>query len=97
MQIDALGTWYVDVAVTPPVGVDLTGATVSVAFIRRGKPTPTDWKAASWVTVAGRTYARILVGPSGTVTLTSGDWYEWVQVSSPPETAVLCAGTVTVT
>lgn len=65
-------------------------------------PVTLDWKTAAWNTVedsAGHSdyFARILVGPGGTVTLVEGDYDVLVKVTDNPEVPVLRAGLLRIT
>lgn len=98
MQIAATSTEYLHVPVTPPTGVDLTGAPVKFAILpasNRGNPAAGDWQAGEW---DGSSTARILVGPDGAITLTSGDWHVWINVDpTGAENIIRKAGLVSVT
>lgn len=104
LRISALSLEYVRVRVSATnagAAVDPTGDTVVMAFTAEGvAPVSGDWKTASWETDATTTtdsyYARCLVGPSGTVTLTAGAYDVWVKVTDSPETPVMRAGNVEV-
>ncbi len=70
---------------------------VQMAFTTQGgRPQSSDWKAASWDTAASvginNYLARCLVGPGGTVTLTTGQYAIWVKVTDNPEVPELPAG-----
>jgi hypothetical protein len=93
VEISALSTEYVKVPVTAVVNgvvIDPSSDTVQLAFPLRGvAPVSGDWKAGSWETLAGVHYARCLVGPSGTITLATGTFYDaWLKVFDSPETVV---------
>lgn len=77
-------------------GAVLSGDSVEMAFPAAGAaPASGDWKPATWLTVTATTpdtyYARCLVGPAGTVTLTAGSYDVWVRVTDSPEVPVLRA------
>lgn len=104
--ISSLSKQYVKVRVSSidsGAPVDITAGTVQMAFTTPGtEPVSNDWKSATWETDTTRNpdryYARCLVGPSGTITLTDGTYDVWVKVSSVgSEIPVLRAGSVTVT
>ena len=104
--ISSLSLNYVKVAVSATdsgSAVDITSGTVTMAFTAVGtEPVSGDWKTASWETDATRTpnryYARCLVGPSGTVTLTDGTYDVWVKVSGVgSEVPIIRAGQLVVT
>lgn len=100
MRMSALSLEYVRVRVqatengTPE---DPSGDLVVMAFPVSGvAPVSGDWKSAGWETDATTTpdtyYARCLVGPSGTVTLSAGTFDVWVKVTDNPEVPALKAG-----
>lgn len=104
LVISSLSKEYVRVpvfATEAGVAVDPTGDTVEMAFKSDGsEPGGGDWVAASWESDTGpnpdRHYARIIIGPGGTVL--SDDLYEvWVKVTDTPEIIVKKAGTLLVT
>jgi len=80
--------------------VDPTSDTVQMAFVN-GEPTSGDWKTATWEADSSTNpttyYARCLVGPGGTVTLSDGDYQVWVKITDSPEVPVLKAGRLVVT
>lgn len=81
--------------------VDPTGNTVEFAFIStdadESEPEATDWVAGSWETQDDRYYARVLVGPSGTITLTDGTYHTWVRVDTGTEIPARNTGRLVVT
>lgn len=103
-EIAATSTQYVLVPVAYRVSgaaTSPTSATVTMAFTTGDDPPGvSDWKTADWETDATTTpdtyYARCLVGPSGTVTLTAGAYTVWVKTTGLTETPVLKAGGVRV-
>lgn len=99
--ISSLSIVYVKIpvaAIESGAVIDPTTATVTMAFPAVGvEPVSGDWKTATWETDATRTpdryYARCLVGPSGTVTLTDGTYDVWTKITGiTPEVPVLKAG-----
>lgn len=77
--------------------VDISGDTVQMAFpAAEVDPAAPDWKAATWEadpTVTPNVYyARCLVGPGGTVTLSLGTFDVWVKVTDNPEIPARRAG-----
>ena len=79
--------------------VDPTADTVQMAFTNEGvDPLDTDWNAGSWETDSSQFqavyYARCLVGPGGTITLTAQVWDTYVKIIDVPETPVLAAGQI---
>ncbi len=102
LTIPAASLEYVRVpvqAVSNGVWLDPTADTVKMAFLATfDEPAAGDWKTATWNTVGGGLYqAQCLVGPTGTVTLTAGTWYLWVQITATPEAVVRQAGQLQVT
>lgn len=91
---------YVNAIVTA-ADVNPTGDSVYMAFTNQGaRPQSGDWKAASWNTAANvgvnNYLARCLVGPGGTVTLTTGQYAIWVKVTDNPEVPELPAGQLSI-
>lgn len=106
IQISNLSKEYVKVPVVATdsgAHVDITVGTVTMAFTAVGtEPVSGDWKSASWETDATRFpmryYARCLVGPSATVTLTDGTYDVWVKISGVgSEIPVQKAGQIQIT
>lgn len=102
ISISALSLEYVRVPVYAKEAgatVDPTGLTVQMAFTTT-TPVTGDWKSASWETDATTDpdtyYARCLVGPAGTITLSAGTYLVWVKITSSPEIPVKFAGGLTV-
>jgi hypothetical protein len=80
---------------------DPTADVVQFAYLASGSgdPTASDWVAGSWEAAAlstGEWVARILIGPSGSVTLTRGTWDVWIKITDSPTAPVWQAGTITV-
>lgn len=104
LRISALSLEYVRVRVQASeagAAVDPSGNTVVMAFVAEGvAPVSGDWKTASWetdTTTNPDTYfARCLVGPAGTVTLTAGIYDVWVRVTDSPEIPAIRSGNVEV-
>ncbi len=100
LEISAASLQHVQVPVSARAAgaaVNLSGDTVKMAFLASGvAPVSGDWKTAQWdtdTTTNPATYrAQCLVGPSGAVTLTAGDYVVWVQVNHSPELTALIAG-----
>jgi hypothetical protein len=103
LNISALSLEYVRARVVAKEGsteVDPTSYTVKMAFTTT-TPVTNDWKTATWETDADPEpdvyYARCLVGPAGTVTLTAGTYLVWVKITNAtPEVPVKFAGTLNV-
>ncbi|MFC9268939.1 hypothetical protein ACFTXJ_14350 [Streptomyces zhihengii] len=95
MVIPATSTEYLHVAVTAPVGTDLTGTPVRIAVIGHdGNPTSAEWKTAEWV----GTHARLLIGPDSGLVLTRGTYLVWIAVDPPgAEHIVRRSGTLNIT
>lgn len=101
LSISSLSTIYVQVAVSATISGVLynpTSDVVQMAFMTgTKKPGVSDWKTGSWETVPGPTYfAQVLVGPSGTVALTVGQYMVWLKIVDNPEVPVASVGTLTV-
>ena len=92
-----LATLYYKVPVSAG-GANPTSFPVSFAFMPQATQVPkdTDWAAGSWETVPGNLLfpysARCLVGPTGTITLTTGVYVAYVKISGSPETDVEIVG-----
>lgn len=104
LEISSLSKEYVRVRVKAKeagADVDPTADTVVMAFVADGEPAALDYKAATWETDTSTTpdtyYARCLVGPGGTVTLTDGLYKVFVKVTDNPEVPVKHAGHLKVT
>lgn len=102
MKLSSLSTEYVrvPVTVTDTAGtpIDPTGDPVQMAFTAtRAEPDTGDWVTATWETSGSSHYARVLVGPGGTKTLTDGNWRIWVKVTDAPEVPVINAGALIIT
>lgn len=99
LEISALDTRDILVPVAGKASgavVDPTADVVEMAFVT-GEPVEADWQTASWETdtAASVYYAKCLVGPSGTVTLTAGTVYGvWLRIFDNPETVVARVGYV---
>lgn len=95
--MDVQSTEYrrVLVAVENEAGVpqDPTGFPVQIAFVVDGVlPGPSDWNAATWVTVSGTYYAKILVGPDGGISLPETDYHVYVRVDAGTEYPYMLCG-----
>ena len=94
--ISSASTEYVAIVVTSDD--DPASAVVEVGFSSTSSE-PATWYVAEWVpgtqvSVGGslRTTCRVLVGPSGDVTLAEGRYAVWTRVAAIPETVVDLAG-----
>lgn len=81
-----------------------TGDPVSFAFVPQGSEidgsttfASGNWETDDSIAASPVYYARILVGPGGTVTLTSGVWDCYLKVTDNPEVVVKRVGTIWVT
>jgi hypothetical protein len=93
-RLSVLSTEYVYVDTTVG-GAEAPDLTYEAAFTPYGDGTdPTTWYPAAWDT--DETAAKILVGPAGVVTLTSGEWIMWLRITSTPEIPVRQAGRLAV-
>ncbi len=75
---------------------DLDGATATVAFTGDRTFRPDVWTVADLLLLDGEWWVRVLVGPGGAVTLSPGDWLEWVRVVDVTEEIILTPGTTRV-
>lgn len=79
------------------VPVNPTGDTVEMAFEPYdADPVALDWKSAEWETAGDVYFARCLVGPGGTVTLTVGLYDVYVRINGSTEIPVLLAGRIAI-
>lgn len=105
MQKSVLSLDYVRVpvsAVSAGLPINPTSDQVQMAFPVHGlDPVAGDWKTAIWETDATVTpnvyYARCLVGPGGTVTLSVGTYDVWCKVTDNPEVPARNSGELQVT
>jgi len=92
-RISELSLIYVKVQVTATKAgatYNPTSDTVQIAFIGDSlEPASGDWKSALWETIGSLYYAKILVGPGGTVTLAPGTYDPWVKITDNPEIPVM--------
>ena len=95
MVIPASSTEYLHIPVTPPPGVDLTGAPVQIAVVaHQANPDGDEWHEATWVDGA----ARILIGPGTDIVLAAGGYRVWISVDPPgAENIVRQSGVLSVT
>jgi hypothetical protein len=104
LRIASTSLQYVKTQITAKVNgasVNPTSDAVSIAFVATGTlPGVSDWKTADWETDATVTpnlyYARCLIGPGGSVTLTAGLYHLFVKITDSPEVPVILAGFVKV-
>jgi len=100
--ISQLATLYYKVPVSQTQGgepVDLAAlAAPQFAFMPQATQVPQsgDWVTGSWETVTGNLIypysARCLIGPSGAITLGTGDYVAYVKIVNSPETDVEIVG-----
>jgi hypothetical protein len=99
--ISQLATLYYKVPVAATLegeSVNPTGLPVEFAFMPQVTqvPKPSDWVSGSWETIPGNLIypysARCLVGPTGTITLSTGIYVAYVKVIGSPETDVEIVG-----
>jgi len=99
VTMSALSTKYIRSRVTATVGCtnyNPTGDVVEAAFAPPGV-NPSIWYAGSWETCGTTFYARVLVGPAGTVPLVVGTYTMWLRITDAPEIPVLQVGTLRIT
>jgi hypothetical protein len=78
-------TEFVYIPVSAPGTVDPTAYPVQIAFTLDGSETrPIVLNTATWETIDGVTYAKLLVGPGAEV-LAPGRWRPWWKVTANPE------------
>ena len=98
LVVPALSLEYIRVRISAQkngVVINPTSDAVQMSFPAQGAA-PSAWNVGSWetATVNGSTeyYARCLVGPGGTVTLTAGKYDIWVKITDSPEIPVIFGG-----
>lgn len=98
IHLSALSRTYLRVLVEhrnrPVDAPALTADLVEFAFV--DNPLTADWKVGGWESVGTRSYARILIGPGGSVQLTPGRRPVLLRVTDNPERPVWRAGHVMV-
>lgn len=101
-SVSSLSTQYVQVPVTEldsGLPVNPTGNVVSLAFVLgRANPQVSDWLTGSWEpdSVNGQYLAQVLIGPSGLLALTPGNYTVWIKVDAAPETVIIQTGGINV-
>lgn len=101
-SISALSTQWVQVPVTEldsGIPIDPTGNAVSLAFLLgRANPQISDWLSGQWqpADVNGQYLAEVLVGPTGALALTPGNYTVWIKVDAAPETVIIQTGALNV-
>lgn len=103
LNISTASLQYVPVQVTAlkeGLPYNPTSDTVQMAFslgVATATPANLTFNPAIWDTASNAYYALCLVGPGGSISLASGIWTVWVQVSDNPEIPVLNCGQIQVT
>lgn len=98
--ISSLSTDYDRWAIT--ASASPTADVVQFAYLPTGSGNPgvSDWFAGSWEASqlsTGEWVARALIGPTGTKTLTRGEYDVWIKITDSPTAPVWQPGTLTVT
>jgi hypothetical protein len=95
VRISVLSTTYVLCRVSATengAAANPTSGTVHFAFIPESQdnasPASSAWVVGSWETGTDGYWARCLVGPSGTTTLTANNYDVWIKVTKSPETVI---------
>ncbi len=106
LSVYATSLQYVEVPITNANNVNPTGDVVQFAFLgpyanvaqaNEAVPTAaTTFYAGFWQNNASPYIAAILVGPSGTVSLTTGTYLIVVKIADSPEVPVLFSGPISV-
>lgn len=82
------------------VAVDPTSNVVEFAFETFADDTePSSFTAGDWETDPGPPaiyYARILIGPAGTIVLADGKYHIWIKITASPEIPVRRVGVLTI-
>lgn len=95
LQLNPLSLEFVRVPVsaTGTGPVDPTADLVEMAIVAENTlPDVGDWQTATWETIDGVFYAKLLVGPGGTIELDPGQYRIYVRVQDSPERPVLDGG-----
>jgi hypothetical protein len=101
INMSHLSTEYVIIPVTASkagVSYNPTGDTVKFAFMPTPTQTPlvSDWVVGAWDTDTTNVLypysAKCLVGPAGTISLGTGTYIIYIQITDSPEIPVLVAG-----
>lgn len=101
ITISQLSTEYVLVPISATkegVSYNPTGDEVEMAFMPNANQQPgnDDWQEASWDTDTSNIIypynVKCLVGPEGTITLTTGTYVIYVKIFDNPEIPVLVVG-----
>ena len=97
-QLSHLSTEYVHVGVQSSDGLNPNDIFADLAFTAKGVyPVSGDWKDALVTGSPGRLVLKVLVGPTGAVTLAPGPYDVWVRIDDTPEDLVREAGTILIT
>jgi hypothetical protein len=82
--------------VTTPNDLSTSGAQVAMKAAG-DRPVVEDWATGTLVQENGVWWVRVLVGPGGDITLTPGDWQEWVRILDNPEQPLRKPGVLVIT
>lgn len=100
LRISALTLEYLRYPITARrdgADIDPTGDAVAFAVVAaRTEPVSGDWKVGEWEIDGDTTYARVLVGPGGTITLTPERYDVWLRITDDPEIPVRKIGSLRV-
>lgn len=100
ITLSSLSTEYVRVPVAATVAgapYDPRSDVVQFAFVVSGvNPQSGDWHTGLWDGGNSPYVAQCLVGPSGGVALTAGDYVIWVKITDNPEIPVRAVGELSI-
>lgn len=96
-KIRATSKEYVGAPISERTGINLTADAVELC-LTVGDAEPTVWTPGVWKTIAGRTWAAVLIGPGSTIgQLSPGRYKVNFRVTDNPEVPVLTApNTITI-
>lgn len=104
VKLSSLSREFVRYQVTaregPSGNIDPTSFPVEAAFpADEVEPAGGDWVSASWETpeVGPRYFARCLVGPGGTITLSNGTYDAWIRITTGTEVVIKKVGVLIIT
>ncbi len=79
------------------VQIDPTTGTVEFAFkADNTTPQEIDWQDGSWESTSYEYLGRCLVGPSGTIALSAGEYDVWVRYTRSPEIVIENVGNLVI-